>query len=289
MLILIAGDKNRYSNKSIAFSIEKRGVDVHFLHFEDVTITSEGNLGLSNIPDLIYVRTGFFRGVENFSKFLLYRFILGYFEKMGTKVINSLEAFENTANKMKCLTLLKKEGVEIPFSSVAVSYKKASDIAENTGYPLVLKPLFGERGKNIYLANSSPELREYFAIIESKGIPVLVQEYIEKNHNRDIRAFVVGGEVVACMYRYGQNDWRTNLSLGGVGKVCPIRSELVDLSLKATKITRSDIVGVDIVEFKDKLLVLEVNPLPGLLIQKLTGINVADRIAEYLAEKAKTY
>ncbi len=116
MSILIAGDKNRYSNKSIDFSLRQRGANVHFLHSRDVTVTSDGNLGLLAIPDLIYVRIGFFCGVQDFSRFLLYTFILESFEKTGAQVINSLEAFENTANKMKCLTLLRKRGVKIPYT-----------------------------------------------------------------------------------------------------------------------------------------------------------------------------
>ncbi len=287
MSILIAGDKNRYSNKLIASSVEKRGVKVEFFSSDDIKVTSEGNIGFKNIPDLIYVRTGFFRDIKNFSKFLLYTWILESFENMRIKVINSLQSFENTANKIKCLSLLKDKGIKVPFSSVAVSYKKAEEITENIGFPVVIKPLFGERGEDIYLANSYPELGEYFGKINSQGIPVLLQEYFPKNYNRDIRVFVVGDKAVAAMYRYGKNDWRTNLSLGGIGKPCPLSDDIVDLSLKATEITKSDIVGVDILEYKEELLVIEVNPLPGLLIQKVTGIDVAGKIAKYLIEKAR--
>ncbi|MFQ6051600.1 MAG: RimK family alpha-L-glutamate ligase [Candidatus Hydrothermarchaeota archaeon] len=288
MHILIAGDKNRYSNRLIATSLEKRGCEVDFFNSEDISVTSEGNIGFKKISDLIYVRTGFFRDIKNFSKFLLHTWILELLENMGIKVINSLESFENTANKIKCLTLLEKNGINVPFSSVAISYEKAEEISEEMGFPLVLKPLFGERGEDIYLANSYLELQEYFDKINSKGIPVLLQEYLPKNYNRDIRVFVVGKEAVAAMYRYGKNDWRTNLSLGGIGKLCPLSDDIVDLSIKASEITKSDIVGVDILEHGEDLYVIEVNPLPGLLIQKVTGINVADKIAEYLIKKAKS-
>ncbi|MER3468147.1 MAG: 30S ribosomal protein S6--L-glutamate ligase, partial [Thermoflexus sp.] len=54
-----------------------------------------------------------------------------------------------------------------------------------------------------------------------------IQEYIPKP-GRDIRAFVVGGQTIAAIYRTSDH-WITNTARGGRAANCPVTPDLADL------------------------------------------------------------
>lgn len=88
---------------------------------------------------------------------------------------------------------------------------------------------------------------------------------------------------MAAIYRYAVgDDWRTNTARGG-GKAEAVRidPELEDISVKATKAIGAYYAGVDVVESDGGYKVLEVNTVPEFKnVQRVTGVNVARRIAE---------
>jgi [lysine-biosynthesis-protein LysW]--L-2-aminoadipate ligase len=103
-------------------------------------------------------------------------------------------------------------------------------------------------------------------IIESreKMYPIYQVHYLEefvKRPPRDIRAIVVGDEVVAAIYRNsGDGSWKTNMALGGVAEPCKVSNEMEEICIRAKNAVQGQIVGVDLMESKDKgLVVHEVN------------------------------
>jgi ribosomal protein S6--L-glutamate ligase len=112
----------------------------------------------------------------------------------------------------------------------------------------------------------------------------LVQEYIEESHGKDIRALVVGGEVVACMRRRANGDeFRSNFHLGGSVEKVEIEKNFEKIAIKAAKILGLEIAGVDLLESDRGALVLEVNSSPGLEgIEKASQINVAGAVSKRL-------
>jgi glutathione synthase/RimK-type ligase-like ATP-grasp enzyme len=61
-----------------------------------------------------------------------------------------------------------------------------------------------------------------------------------------------------------------------------LTKEIKNLAIKAAKITKTEIAGVDIVESERGLLVLEVNSIPGFTaLQKVSDINLAEEIVSY--------
>jgi [lysine-biosynthesis-protein LysW]--L-2-aminoadipate ligase len=138
------------------------------------------------------------------------------------------------------------------------------DTIKKTGFPIVLKPIVGSWGRGVFplrdeeVANMVVEMREEddspFARI------YYVQEMIDRPP-RDIRCIVVGDQVVTAIYRYSaENEWRTNVARGGKAELAKITGELDDLAIRAARAVGGGIVGVDMMEDKNKgLLVHEVN------------------------------
>jgi [lysine-biosynthesis-protein LysW]--L-2-aminoadipate ligase len=114
-----------------------------------------------------------------------------------------------------------------------------------------------------------------------------VQEYVDKPQ-RDIRAIVVGDEVACAMYRTNNDNWKTNIAVGSIGKPCPLSSELSELCLKAAQAVGGGILGIDIFESERGLLVNEINhavEFKGMVAA--TGADVAGKIVAYAAAEGR--
>jgi len=85
-----------------------------------------------------------------------------------------------------------------------------------------------------------------------------VQEYIHKP-GRDIRAFVVGDETIAAIYRTSPH-WITNTARGGVGTNCPVDAELNDICMAAARAVGGGVLAMDLFEDPNRgLLINEIN------------------------------
>tara|TARA_B100000959_G_scaffold127404_1_gene133747 strand:- start:12889 stop:13341 length:453 start_codon:yes stop_codon:yes gene_type:complete len=117
-----------------------------------------------------------------------------------------------------------------------------------------------------------------------RGMRPLIQEYIEESHGQDIRAFVVGSEVVASMRRKAHgNEFRSNFHLGGSVSGIELTPRQKEIAVQASETLGLDIAGVDLLESERGPLVLEVNSSPGLEgIEGATRVNVAGKVAEHL-------
>jgi len=103
-----------------------------------------------------------------------------------------------------------------------------------------------------------------------------------KNTYRDIRAFVIGDEVVSAMYRVS-NNWITNIHRDGTPEKCEITNELEKIAVKAKNAVGLVYGGVDLIESEEGLKVLEVNGTPSW--EGLSSVSEED-IAERLIEEA---
>jgi [lysine-biosynthesis-protein LysW]--L-2-aminoadipate ligase len=184
-------------------------------------------------------------------------------EGLGVNVINSLNTGIFAGNKLFTHMLLRKHGIPTPFASVAFSMEAALETLEKHGYPQVIKPTVGSWGRMISKINDADSAE---GIIESreKMYPIYQVHYLEefvKRPPRDIRAIVVGDKVVAAIYRNsGDGSWKTNMALGGVAEPCKVSNEMEEICIRAKNAVQGQIVGVDLMESKDKgLVVHEVN------------------------------
>jgi ribosomal protein S6--L-glutamate ligase len=153
------------------------------------------------------------------------------------------------------------------------------------GTPCVVKSTEGTHGSGVYLVKSSRQARQLVYQMLERGMRPLVQEYIEESHGSDVRALVVGSEVVASMIRKAHgSEFRSNFHLGGSVSQIDLDDEQRDIAIKATETLGLEIAGVDMLLSERGPLVLEVNSSPGLEgIEAATRSNVAGKVAERLS------
>ncbi len=185
-------------------------------------------------------------------------------EQIGLPVVNSFSVSEICGNKLITSLILKKNNVPTPKTTFAFSTESARECMKKLGYPLVVKPIIGSWGRGVYqikdqsmaemMLDSRQENDNSFSRI------YYFQELIDRP-SRDIRCIVVGDQIVASVFRYSsENEWRTNVAVGGRTEVAPLTSELKEIVLKASNAVGGGILGVDLMEDKERgYLVHEVN------------------------------
>jgi [lysine-biosynthesis-protein LysW]--L-2-aminoadipate ligase len=110
-----------------------------------------------------------------------------------------------------------------------------------------------------------------------------------KNPGRDIRAFVVGDEPIAAIYRTSAH-WVTNTARGARTSDCPLSgggtggAAVAETALAAARAVGGGIVAVDLAEDEDgELLVLEVNHTMEFRNSIApTGVDIPGRMADWV-------
>jgi ribosomal protein S6--L-glutamate ligase len=116
--------------------------------------------------------------------------------------------------------------------------------------------------------------------------------YVEKfiDYDRtDYRVDIVDGEYIGCYGRKaGGDDWRTNITSGGSVFLREPDDAVVDLAIRAAKVTGLEIAGVDIIydRSKEEYIVLEVNGIPAFATpeQEKAGLDFNDRKIEKIVD-----
>jgi ribosomal protein S6--L-glutamate ligase len=213
-------------------------------------------------------------------------------ETQGTYTISSSIAIARSRDKLRSMQLLAKAGVDIPKTVFSRNSVDIDGLIEKVGgTPVIIKLARGTHGNGVVLAETKKAAKsvlQAFYLQNEDGTNILVQEYIEESAGTDIRAFVVGGRVVASMKRQSlDDDFRSNLHKGGEGTSVKLTDEERKMAVKAAKAMGLNVAGVDMMRSERGPLVLEVNASPGFGIEKVTGRDVTTPIIEYIEQNAK--
>ena len=106
----------------------------------------------------------------------------------------------------------------------------------------------------------------------------------------DLRAFVIGGEVVAAMRRRSSGGWRTNVAQGGTGETIRLAAEEESLAVRAAATVGAVVAGVDLLPGPaGEIYILEVNAVPGWrVLAPVAGVDIAALLLRYLATGFKS-
>ncbi|MEM4575871.1 MAG: RimK family alpha-L-glutamate ligase [Candidatus Nezhaarchaeales archaeon] len=212
--------------------------------------------------------------------------LLHKLERSGLPIVNRPSTIEKCMSKFTTLALLEEHGLPVPKTVVTENPLEALKAYHELGGDIVIKPLYGSRGFGISRLRDEDVARRVLSDLHFLRHVLYLQEFIPHG-GRDIRIFVVGGEIVASMQRVAPG-WKTNIALGAKPVPFTPSEELSNLALKACEVLGCDIAGVDVIESPSGYLLTEVNSQPGWMgLQAVTRVNIAARIVKYLISKAK--
>ena len=249
--ITVLYDNIRWEEKALLEAGKKKNIDLQMLDCKKLSLDLDSEV--KDYGTVLQRCVSYYRNLHSTAGL----------EGMGVNVINCLNTGIFAGNKLFTHMLLKKQGIPTPFATVSFSKEAALESLEKHGYPKIIKPTVGSWGRMVSKINDTDSAE---GIIESreKMYPIYQIHYLEEfvqRPPRDIRAIVVGDKVVAAIYRSsGNGSWKTNMALGGIAEACKVSNELEDICIKAKNAVQGQIVGVDLMESKDKgLVVHEVN------------------------------
>jgi RimK family alpha-L-glutamate ligase len=204
-------------------------------------------------------------------------------EDRGIRVVNSPRAIERTVDKFWTSTLLEQCGIPTPETVVCDDAEEAFEAYRTLG-DVIVKPLFGSMGLGMVRVSDEEMAFRVFRTIEQIRGVFYVQRTVDHD-GTDIRAFVLGGRVIAAIERRA-SGWRTNLARGGTACSVALSEQLSGLAVRAAAAVGADYAGVDLVTGRDETTyVLEVNGIPGWRgLQEATGLDIAARLIDHLAQ-----
>lgn len=291
-IAILSNGPGNYSTKRLKEEALKRGHEVKIIKYRDCYASIE-----KNNPTVSY------RG-EDLSKFdAIIPRIAANMTRYGTAIVRQLEmqgvytvssslAINRSRDKLRSMQILAKAGVGIPKTVVSRNSADIDDLIDKLGgTPVIIKLARGTHGNGVVLAESKKAAKSVLQALyltNEDGTNILLQEFVKESAGTDIRAFVVGGRVVASMKRQSlDDDFRSNLHKGGEGTRIKLTEEERKMAVKAAKAMGLNIAGVDLMRSDRGPLVLEVNASPGFGIERITGRDVASPIIEYLELNAK--
>jgi RimK family alpha-L-glutamate ligase len=201
--------------------------------------------------------------------------------RLGVRVVNSPRCIERTVDKYFTSALLEDAGLPTPRTRVSERLDDALADFEALGGDVVVKPLFGSEGRGIVRVSDPDLAYRTFRALELTRSVFYLQEFVAHG-GRDVRAFVVGGRLLAAMTRRA-SGWKTNVSQGARAEPLALSESLERLAVRAAAVLEADYAGVDLLCAEDgRVLVIEVNGIPGWRgLQQTAEVDVAGAIAEH--------
>jgi ribosomal protein S6--L-glutamate ligase len=291
-IIVLATNRELYSNKRLMEAGEKRGHDMRFINIRDCYMNITKN------PEVHYrggeVLTGYDAIIPRIRPALTFygTAVVRQFNTMGLFCLNDSVAIARSRDKLRSLQMMCRKGISIPTTGFASSVEDTKSLIKMVGgAPLIIKLLEGTQGRGIVMAETNKAAESVINAFNSLDTHILVQEFIKEADGKDIRCFVVGNHVVAAMERKApEGEFRANIHLGGTGREITLTAEEEELAVRANQVMGLEVSGVDIIRSATGPKILEVNSSPGLEgIEGVTGKDIAglmiEHIERYISER----
>ncbi len=269
-----------------AFGVEPKLVALTDCEFSENS--SFGSLAIphceNQLPQAVFVR-GISAGT--FEQVTLRLDILHALSDMSVKVVNSARVIEKTVDKAMTSHLLKYAGVATVPAWTMESREKACQLIrkkQEQKKKLVLKPLFGSRGRGLKLIQSEVDLPD---LEEVNGVYYL-QEFVASSDDfwKDWRIMVVKDRAISAMERRS-TQWITNRAQGAECKPAQLDLKVLELAERATNAVGAPYAGVDVIQTSQgQWQVLEVNGVPAWRgLQEVSDIDIAMNFAKLVLDE----
>ena len=193
---------------------------------------------------------------------------------------NPLNTYNIYINKYEQVKRLRSKEFIVPKYLLGTAMLKFEEIVKLLGKPFVAKGLESSMGEQIALIEKEEDLQKLY---KEYGMEKewLFEEFVTTSFGRDMRFYSIRGEVVACMQRKSQGDFRANVALGASVEPFEITPAIQQIAKDIYEQTGLDFLGIDLLFGEDKPYFCEINVMPGIEgIEKATGVNVAAKIME---------
>ena len=218
--------------------------------------------------------------------------LANYIELQGIKVFNSSNSIRLCDDKSLTYLKLLNSNIKQPktlFSPLLYYHNAAEDddfinfIISKFKFPFVFKECFGSFGQQVYLVNNIDELKNKIKSVDVW--PYIIQEFIKSSYGKDLRLYVVGGEVKASMKRENTaGDFRANIEVGSHGIIYNPNYKQIEMAVKVSKELGLDFGGIDLLFGEnDEPIFCEANSNAYFNeLNKVANVKIEDYIFDYI-------
>lgn len=212
--------------------------------------------------------------------------VIRHLERLGVHTFNSAASIDTVKDKLYTHQILAQNNLPVPKTMLVKFPIDVNLVEKYIGFPVVVKTVSGSQGSGVYLCDNQQSFEDMMQFIKStkSNTNIILQEYIESSHGRDLRVFVIGGRAMACMQRTAHDDsFKANFSRGGLVEEFPITPEIEWLATETSRILGLEIAGIDLLFDGDHYKICEANSSPGFEgIESCCSINIPKEIYTFL-------
>ncbi len=285
-LAILSCNPTCYSTRRLREAAEQRGHEVRVLNTLKFAIDLE-----QGAPDLYFRQkhlSHYDAVLPRIGASITYfgTALVRQFEQMDVFCANSSAGISNSRDKLRSLQILSRHHIGMPRTTFVRDKQDVLGAIERVGgAPVIIKLLEGTQGIGVLLAETISSAEAIVELLQSQKQNVLIQKFVAESKGRDIRAFVVGDQVVGAMRRVAQGqEFRSNVHRGGLTERVELDDAYRQTAVRAAQILGLRVAGVDMLESHDGPQVMEVNSSPGLEgIETCTQTDIAGAVVDYIA------
>lgn len=141
------------------------------------------------------------------------------------------------------------------------------------------------------IAHTLPEVQTIVNTFWDLGQEIVLQEFVAESRGKDVRALVVGNQVVGAMRRQAKKgEFRSNIHRGGEGKPIELPASYVEAAVRAAQLIGLEVAGVDMLEGREGPRLMELNSSPGFEgLEAATGKDIAGALIEHALAFAEAH
>lgn len=283
----VVGTTGGWSSEQLADSVARRTgfrllVDMEHagLDLVDGSLWYQ-NHDLSRLDALIIKKVG-----SRYSPDLLDRLeMLRFLNERGLPVFSTPLRIIRVLDRLSCTISLRNNGIPMPPTVITEDIDFALKTVERYGQA-VFKPLYSSKAQGMILVEAGASAAAAVAQFKAGNHIMYIQQQIDLGAH-DLGVVFLGGKYLTTYARCKDaNAWNTTTRSGGRYAPYSPSADIIGLAQQAQDIFGLDFTCVDVVETPQGPLVFEVSAFGGFRgIQTASGINAADRYAEYVMEK----
>ncbi len=203
-------------------------------------------------------------------------------DREGIKLLGtSLESIDNAENRKKFEALLRELQIKQPLGSTALSVAEAVVIAEEIGYPVLVRPSYVLGGRAMEIIYNLEDLKKYMqeAVDVSTEQPVLIDRYLT---GKEIEVDAICDGTNVLLPGIMEHIEKAGVHSGDSIAVYPTISLAPEMIAKIVDMTEKLALGLKIVGllniqfviFEDEPYVIEVNPRSSRTVPFLSKVTM---------------
>ena len=155
--------------------------------------------------------------------------------------------------------------------------------------PMVVKAVAGHGGSQVFLYEKGSAEAEYQRqeILDGIGSSDVVMQPMTGNKHQDLRVYVVGNEIVACVLRTAKTGFKSNFSLGGDVCLYELSDQERDHVTRIMQLFDLGLAGIDfLIGDQGELIFNEIEDVVGArMLYQCSDINLVGRYLDYIVKQ----